>query len=725
MPADIAGPRPLRVAVIGLGWAATHIWLPRLAAHPAFDLTAVVDPDPAARMNATAAASVPAFADIGELRLGETDLAVVAVPNHSHAAVASPLLARGIPVFVEKPVCLTAAEVAMLDAAEQDGGGVLLAGSAARYRSDVMALSDVVRSLGPIRHVELAWVRARGIPQQAGWFTDRRLAGGGAFVDLGWHLLDVAFALLGSAGVRDVLGTVSADFLGDANWRASWREDSSDREIGPAGDVEDTARVFLVMNDNVSVALRASWASHQTYDATTVTVEGTAGTASLECTFGFSPNRVPRPALMVLKEGTARNLPFAPDPIGAEYGRQLDALPAMLADPAARGQAIADAARAVEVIERLYRTAGRPGSPVMLTADREPAGDGPPATPVIAAPDEVRELRSALAAAASGERFVLYARLPVTSSQPGAAWPRILAAMRLVTLDAVALLYSSCRSLVTLLELDDAGHLDPADRHRYMTGLAQLIRADRSAGPDEVVSAQQRMTRLKLPQGQGAPAPVVIAQLARAVAFMQAWGGDVETIGHILRASTYLAGGPARLPGTAALPTAAGLRFATCAHALTLDQAGSTGDELESAVAAANPVVLRLPAGVRPDLITGLADRLDRRREPGRLVISMGPAASGQGTDMMAVALALRREGHAPAYVYQCLASDVGLEQLRVVSEELGKSRLRLAGVGLTIAGRHLKYAARTAQVLAEMTGPSAGSGPAIPISEAAGRSVP
>jgi len=681
------------VVVIGLGWAANNIWLPRLATHPAFELTAVVDPDPAARASAQITVGVPALADPDELRLGETDLAVVAVPNHLHATVASPLLASGTPVFVEKPVCLTAADVAMLGAAEQHGGGVLLAGSAARYRSDILALTELARTLGPIRHVELAWVRARGIPQKAGWFTDRTLAGGGAFVDLGWHLLDVAFALLGSLQVRDVLGTVSADFLDDARWRASWRTDLTDQVLRPAGgDVEDTARVFLVTGDNVSVALRASWASHQSYDSTKITVEGAAGVASLECTFGFSPNRVPHPALLLLREGTAQPVPFAPEPIGTEYGRQLDALPALLADPGTRGQAVAEAASAVSVIERLYRPARLRASPVAPVSD------------------DVLTLRSAIAAAARGERFVLHAKLPVSGGQPGDSWPRILAGLRLVTLDAVALLYGSCRSLVTLLELDDAGELDPADRDRYLTRLARVIRTGLEAGPDEVASAQQRMARLKLPRDPGAQAPAVIVQLARAVAFMQAWGGDVQAIGRVLRESTYLAGPPGR--------------FAASARVVTVGRAEPAEHELAGAAAAENPVVLRLPPQVQPGLITGLADRLDRRREEGRLVISMAPATPAQRAGLVAIADALRREGHAPAYVFRCPATGDGTDQLRLVGHELGTSQLRLAGVGLTITGRHLEYAARTAEVLAEMTPPSVVDGQANQISVTAGRSA-
>ncbi|HEX2312666.1 MAG TPA: pyridoxal-phosphate dependent enzyme, partial [Thermomonospora sp.] len=108
-----------RVAVVGLGWAAREIWLRRLHAHPAFTVTAAVDPDPEARAAAEAgglAGRVLASAD--ELDPAEVDLAVVAVPNHLHCPIAAGLLTRGVAVFVEKPVCLSAEEARRLAEAE-------------------------------------------------------------------------------------------------------------------------------------------------------------------------------------------------------------------------------------------------------------------------------------------------------------------------------------------------------------------------------------------------------------------------------------------------------------------------------------------------------------------------------------------------------------------------------------------------------------------------------
>ncbi|GGS50269.1 HAD-IA family hydrolase [Streptomyces griseoviridis] len=360
------GEGPLRVAVVGAGWAARSIWLPRLTAHPAYRVVAVVDPDPEAR-EAASRDAFPALASVRDLAPDTVDLVVVAVPNHLHAAVAETVLGAGVPVFVEKPVCLSSAEADRLAAAESAGGAVLLAGSAARYRTDVRTLLELAESVGTVRHVSLGWVRARGVPSGAGWFTQARLSGGGALMDLGWHLLDVAGPLLGNAKFRHVLGAVSDDFLTDGAARAGWREDGP-TEI--SGDVEDTARGFLVAPDGPSVSVTACWASHRPDDVTTLVVEGSTGTLSLTCTFGFSPARQEHSVLTLTRRGQETVVPVSGEPVGAEYDRLLDGLPALLADPASRGLAVREAARNVDAIERLYdsaastRRTARPAAPV-------------------------------------------------------------------------------------------------------------------------------------------------------------------------------------------------------------------------------------------------------------------------------------------------------------------------------------------------------------------------
>ncbi|GAA5052835.1 Gfo/Idh/MocA family protein [Streptomyces similanensis] len=359
---------PLRVAVVGLGWAARSIWLPRLREHPGFVVGAVVDPDPVSRAAAVADdPDTPALAAVHDLDPARTDLAVVAVPNHLHCDIAGELLRKGVPVFLEKPVCLTSAEADLLAEAERVGGARLLAGSAARHRADVRALLACAGGLGAVRHVEVSWVRARGVPDAGGWFTRRQLSGGGALVDLGWHLFDVAAPLLGPAGFAQVTGAVSADFIGRDTARVSWRAEEaaagpeqgrvSGRAPGGVIDVEDTARAFLVTDDGVSLSLHVSWASHEERDVTRVRVDASAGSATLRCTFGFSPNRLERPELTRTVDGRTRAVAVPEEPVGAEYDRQLDEVLRRLRDPAGPRRAVGEARRTIGAIERIYASA--------------------------------------------------------------------------------------------------------------------------------------------------------------------------------------------------------------------------------------------------------------------------------------------------------------------------------------------------------------------------------
>ncbi|MGW1163363.1 Gfo/Idh/MocA family protein [Streptomyces sp. NPDC002513] len=343
----------VRTVLVGLGWSGREIWLPRLLAHDDYEVVAAVDPDPARRESFTAATGRPAFADIHALRTEAVDLALVAVPNHAHAPIARSLLLRGCATFVEKPVCLTPAEADSLAEAEQRGGSPLLAGSASRYRADVAELLKLVPELGRLRHVDLAWVRARGVPQPRGWFTNRAQAGGGVLFDLGWHLLDVLEEVVGPVDFGLIAGSVSHDHVNDPNWTASWRQDLPAPAM--AADVEDTARGFLVADDGLSVGLHATWAAHSAaYDTTSIRVEGSLGTATLSSTFGFSPNREPRPRITFVSYGEPREIPVPAEPIGIEYDHQLDDIRQRLTDQASLGCAIAGVRRIVTAIEGIY-----------------------------------------------------------------------------------------------------------------------------------------------------------------------------------------------------------------------------------------------------------------------------------------------------------------------------------------------------------------------------------
>lgn len=107
-----------------------------------------------------------------------------------HAAHALPYLARGMPVFVDKPLALSVTDAeAMLDAAEASGA-LLLSGSALRWQTDVVALKAQAAALGRLDKVTAT-----------GTFYPDSPYGGPAFYAV--HAVELALEFAGQ-GIADI-----------------------------------------------------------------------------------------------------------------------------------------------------------------------------------------------------------------------------------------------------------------------------------------------------------------------------------------------------------------------------------------------------------------------------------------------------------------------------------------------------------------------------------------
>jgi len=122
----------LKVAVLGVGHLG-RIHAGIIAEREDVELVAVVDPD-GERVRAVAAElGCAALEDASQLP-DELDAAIVAVPTVHHVTVAVPLLERGVPTLVEKPL---AADLAGADAileAAQRGGVEVAVGHVERFQ---------------------------------------------------------------------------------------------------------------------------------------------------------------------------------------------------------------------------------------------------------------------------------------------------------------------------------------------------------------------------------------------------------------------------------------------------------------------------------------------------------------------------------------------------------------------------------------------------------------
>ncbi|HEV2845180.1 MAG TPA: Gfo/Idh/MocA family oxidoreductase, partial [Thermoanaerobaculia bacterium] len=201
-----------RLGFVGLGWIG-GMRLQALAEGGAAQVAALCESAPE-RLAETGNAHPQAarFTEYEAMleRAGELELdgVVIATPNVLHAPQSISALKRGLAVFCQKPLALNAREAEKMVEAARDAGRLLGVDYSYRFTDGARELRRLVQAgeLGRIFSLELVFHNAYG-PDKP-WCFDPSLSGGGALMDLGVHLIDLAFWLLDDPPVRRVRGGV-------------------------------------------------------------------------------------------------------------------------------------------------------------------------------------------------------------------------------------------------------------------------------------------------------------------------------------------------------------------------------------------------------------------------------------------------------------------------------------------------------------------------------------
>lgn len=188
--------RPIRVALIGYGYAARTFHVPLIQADPRLSVELVASSRPGdvrADLPGVAIEADPmrAVADAG------IDLVVIATPNHTHFALAQAALRAGKHVVVDKPMTPSLSEALELQAVARAQGRLLSVFHNRRWDSDFLSVRQAVdeRLIGEIRHFESRIERFR--PQVRERWRERPGPATGLWWDLGPHLVDQALMLFG------------------------------------------------------------------------------------------------------------------------------------------------------------------------------------------------------------------------------------------------------------------------------------------------------------------------------------------------------------------------------------------------------------------------------------------------------------------------------------------------------------------------------------------------
>lgn len=331
----MASPSP-GISIAGAGWAGTvHALAAAGTGRTRVRAVASRDPGRAAEVAALVDADVVTYAEL-PVRDG---VVVIATPPTSHHGLARPLIERGVPLLIEKPLCATLAEADDLIAAATASGATVGYAENLLFAPVVIEAMRRIAALGPLRHLEL---RCCQPPPDWGHFIEP-LTAGGVLYDLGAHPLALALAITSASGQSPV--AISAEL-------SSQRLDGAD----------DHARVTL-HHDVLATHIECSWVAPDV--SWTLQAASEAGTVVVELnpTITLEHNGEPVP-IAEPNRGLA-------DPALESFGYvgQLNGLLDVLTG---RGGTVCPLGFARDVLAvtcAAYRSAGGGGAPVPLPYD--------------------------------------------------------------------------------------------------------------------------------------------------------------------------------------------------------------------------------------------------------------------------------------------------------------------------------------------------------------------
>lgn len=252
----------LRVGVIGLGGAGlTH--MKAFSKHPNTEVISIAGKEEERLSQIATEFGVKNTAFDWQDLVADTELDIISIatPNVLHYPITMAALESGKHVFCEKPLAITSKQTYEMFEVAKRNNCILEVALNYRRREDIIFGKELVSSgkLGRVYHSRASWKRRSGIPGIGSWFTSLEMAGGGAGIDLGPHLIDSLLYMLGEPKVATV-SAVKHGELGIAGLGAMQLHG----QMKGTGEfeVEDLCSALLRFEDGSSCQLEITWASH-------------------------------------------------------------------------------------------------------------------------------------------------------------------------------------------------------------------------------------------------------------------------------------------------------------------------------------------------------------------------------------------------------------------------------------------------------------------------------
>lgn len=262
-----------KAAIIGCGMIANFAHIPAYRHLPDdFEIVGVCDVNEKSAAETAKRHSIDYYTTDAKKLLEdvEPDIVSICVPNTFHKEYARLALEAGADVICEKPLALCYSDAKELFDLAASKRRMLCACQSMRFTPDRLEAKSMIDAgaLGEIYYGEFSRIRRRGIPKW-GAFHMKKLSGGGAFIDIGVHMIDAIIWLMGNPTPISVDGTASARLAHSKNQLISGLRESgalagetlSDRVYSAEKfDVEDFAAGSILFEGGKRVNFKTAWA---------------------------------------------------------------------------------------------------------------------------------------------------------------------------------------------------------------------------------------------------------------------------------------------------------------------------------------------------------------------------------------------------------------------------------------------------------------------------------
>ncbi|GAB2720950.1 Gfo/Idh/MocA family protein [Paenibacillus thermoaerophilus] len=252
----------INIGVIGAG-TISEFHLNAYKANPEAVIYAICDQNAErARGKAELYGAAKVYTDYREL-LADPNVHAVSVCtwNDSHAEISIAALRAGKQVLVEKPMTKTVEEALRVQEAVEQTGNVLQVGFVRRFATNVTVAKTFIEQgeLGDIYYAKASLLRRLGNP--GGWFADKTRSGGGPLIDLGVHMIDLCWYLMGKPKVHSIKGH-TYDKLGNRAHIQNINQYKAADWSPDVNTVEDLANALIRFENGASLFVDASFTLH-------------------------------------------------------------------------------------------------------------------------------------------------------------------------------------------------------------------------------------------------------------------------------------------------------------------------------------------------------------------------------------------------------------------------------------------------------------------------------